>query len=82
MCVSFYVSVLDNSAIAEPLTVRLLVEFVFIFVNKTPSVCKVNGSSQRDTSFVFQGTEGFQKVLKEDIRKIGLIFCFFSHSIK
>lgn len=42
VCLSFYVSecVLDNSAIAEPLTVRPLVEFICILVNKTLSVCR------------------------------------------
>lgn len=46
VCVSFDVSecVLDNSAIAEPLTVRPLVEFIFILVNETLSVCKMKGS--------------------------------------
>lgn len=40
VCVSFYVSerVLDNSAIAEPLSVRPLVEFILILVNGTLSV--------------------------------------------
>ena len=54
MCVSFYVSecMLDNSAIAEPLTVRPLVEFIFILVNKTLSVCKIKGSLQRHTVVV------------------------------
>lgn len=42
MCLSFNVSecVLDNSAVAEPLTVQPLVEFIFILVNETLSVCR------------------------------------------
>lgn len=48
VCVSFYVCVcvLDNSAVAEPLTVRPLVEFNFILVNETLSVC-------RDTQWLY-----------------------------
>lgn len=40
------VCVLDNSAVAEPLTVRPLVEFNFILVNETLSVC-------RDTQWLY-----------------------------
>lgn len=85
MCVSFYVSecVLDNSAIAEPLTVRPLVEFIFIFVNETLSVCKIKGSLQRHTVVVFQRSERFSEVLEGNIRRNRLdFFSFPIHSIK
>ncbi len=57
MCV-FYVSecVLDNSAVAEPLTVRPLVEFIFILDTKTLSVCKIKGSWQDTQQLYFNKT--------------------------
>lgn len=65
MCVSFYVSehVLDSSAIAEPLSVRTLVEFISILVNGTLSVWKIKGSLQRHKAVVFQQhvLKGFQR---------------------
>lgn len=64
----FYVSecVLDNSAVAEPLTVRLLVEFILIIVTETLSVCKIKGSWQRHTAVVFHRNilKGFQRCWK------------------
>lgn len=67
---------LDNSAVAEPLTVRPLVEYVFILVNETLlSVCKIKGPLQTHTP-----VKGFQKVLEENIRRNRLEF-FLSFTV-
>lgn len=79
---SFYVCVcvLDNSAVAEPLTVRPLVELNFILVNETPSVC-------RDAQWLYV-KEMFLKGFSEGagreytVRRNRLEFSFFFHSIK
>lgn len=83
MCVCvclFFVSecVLDNRAIAEPLTLRPLVEINFILVNETLSVCKIKGSLQQHRLYFSVLSE----VLKGNIRRNRLDFFFFIHSIK
>lgn len=73
MCVSFYVSecVLDNSAIAEPLTVRPLVEFIFILVNEIlfVAVCLIEGFLQRHTVVVSQSFERFSEGAGREYKK-------------
>ena len=47
----------------SPSLVRPLVEFIFIVVNETLSVCKIKGSLQRHTAVLFQQNilKGFQR---------------------
>lgn len=80
MDVCVFLCVLDNSAIAEPLTVR---PFIFILVNETLSVCKIKGSLQRHTVVVFQRNvlKGFQKVQEENIRRNRLFSFLLQYKI-
>lgn len=63
-------SVLDNSAVAEPLTVRPLV--IFMLVNETLSVCKIKGSLQRHTAV----SEGAAREYKTEQTRV-----FFSFTV-
>lgn len=85
MCVSFDVSecVLDNSAIAEPLTVRPLVEFIFILVNETLSVCKMKGSfAETHGGCISTKWKVFRGAGSENKKEQTWFFFFFIHSIK
>lgn len=76
-CVSFYVfeCVLDNSANAEPVIVRPLVDFFFILVNKTP---KTHSGCILITCFKTSSEAG-REYKKE---QTSVVCLFFFHSMK